>query len=97
MSHALIKRAKSGDYRIQSAYGGKEEAIKPSDKDLRQAKNVVDILPDGAPLYARIDMVRSSSGELLLMEAELVEPYLYPVEGLELGPKMADALLKRLG
>ena len=71
LSHALIKRAKSGDYRIQSAYGGKEDPITPSDEDLAQAKSIVDILPGGAPLYARIDMVRSSTGELLLMEAEL--------------------------
>ena len=96
LSHALVKRAKAGDYRIQSAYGGKEEAVTPSTSDLGQALDIVQSLPGGAPLYARIDMVRSNSGDLLLMEAELVEPYLYPVEGPDLGSKMANALMARL-
>lgn len=42
-------------------------------------------LPFPAPLYARIDMIRSPEGRLAVMEAELVEPYLYPDRGPEPG------------
>ena len=95
LSHALIKRAKAGDYRIQSSYGGVEEAITPSVEDLTAAKAILSTLDD-MPLYARVDMLRGYDGGLLLMELELIEPYLYPVEGPELGPRMAKALASRL-
>jgi glutathione synthase/RimK-type ligase-like ATP-grasp enzyme len=95
-SHALIKRAAKGDYRIQSTYGGTEEAITPSTEDLSDAKAILGAL-DVPPLYARVDMLRGEDGGLLLMEMELIEPYLYPVEGPELGVRMAAAVKKRLG
>ena len=96
-SHALIKRPAAGDYRVQSLYGGTEEAIAPDAGDLAAAKAIVDALPHGTPLYARIDMVRSADGGLLLMEAELIEPYLYPLQGPELGPRLAEAIARRIG
>ena len=95
-SHALLKQAKSGDYRIQSSYGGFETKTDPSPQDLANAKAILDVLED-TPLYARVDMLRGEDGEMLLMELELIEPYLYPVEGPELGPLMADAVARRLG
>ena len=93
--HALIKSAADGDYRIQSTYGGSEKAITPSTDDLAAAQAIVDTL-DEPPLYARIDMLRGEDGGLLLMEMELIEPYLYPIEGPELGPRLAKALSRRL-
>ncbi|MEO0606807.1 MAG: hypothetical protein AAFY82_01140 [Pseudomonadota bacterium] len=95
-SHALLKQAKSGDYRIQSAYGGVETKITPSDADLASAKAILDLL-DTPPLYARVDMLRGADDGMLLMELELIEPYLYPLEGPELGPLLAAAMAKRLG
>ncbi len=95
LSHALIKRAARGDYRIQSAYGGVEEAVSPNAEELRAAKAVLNTLEE-TPLYARVDMLRGEDGGLLLMELELIEPYLYPLEGPELGPRLAQALIKRL-
>jgi hypothetical protein len=94
-SHALLKRAAAGDYRIQSTYGGTELAISPSAGDLAAAISVISMLDD-APLYGRVDMLRGPDGRLLLMELELIEPYLYPLEGPELGPKMAYAIARRL-
>ena len=95
-SHALLKTAKSGDYRIQSTYGGSETPVKPSPEDLADATEILQIL-DEAPLYARVDMLRGDNGRLLLMELELIEPYLYPLEGPKLGPMMAAAIQNRLG
>jgi glutathione synthase/RimK-type ligase-like ATP-grasp enzyme len=95
-SHALIKRAQPGDYRIQSTYGGREEKITPSTEDLAAARAIIGTL-DEAPLYGRVDMLRGDGGGLLLMELEVIEPYLYPVEGPELGERMAAGVARQLG
>ncbi len=95
LSHALVKRPAKGDYRIQSAYGGFEIPLEPSAEDLAAAKSVITAL-DETPLYARVDMLRAEDGGLLLMELELIEPYLYPLQGEGLGARLAAALLARL-
>lgn len=98
LSHTLIKRATAGDYRIQSLYGGREEVIQPSADDRSAAENIMALLPfSQPPLYARIDMVRRTDGRLAVMEAELIEPYLYPEQGPELGDRLASAMARRLG
>jgi hypothetical protein len=94
--HALIKRAQPGDYRIQSTYGGREEKIAPSADDLAAARAIIGAL-DAPPLYGRVDMLRGADGGLLLMELEVIEPYLYPVEGPELGERLAAGVARRLG
>lgn len=93
--HALLKTAKAGDYRIQSTYGGTETAITPKDDDLADAQAILATL-DEVPLYARVDMLRGADGRLLLMELELIEPYLYPLEGPNLGAMLADGVARRL-
>lgn len=96
LSHALIKRAQPGDYRIQSLYGGREEALDPAPADRAAAEAVMAMLPfSQAPLYARIDMVRMTDGKLAVIEAELIEPYLYPEQGPDLGKNFAAAAIKR--
>ena len=97
-SHALVKRAKPGDYRIQSLYGGTEMAVVPAPTDRAAAEAIMAMLPfDHPPLYARIDMVRLDAGTLALIEAEMIEPYLYPEQDTAFGARMAGALLGRLG
>ena len=95
-SHGVLKQAAAGDYRIQSLYGGKESVFAPSAADLASARAVISALPFTAPLYARIDMARLPSGELAVMEAEMIEPYLYPEQGPDLGERLAKAVLSRL-
>ena len=102
-SHALVKRAQPGDYRIQSSYGGMEEKVELTDEALAVAHAVLESLDD-TPLYARVDLVRGLDGKLALIEIELIEPYLYlPMaevgeDGLNTGALMlADALRARLG
>ena len=91
-SHGLIKRPAPGDYRVQSLYGGWDTAVTPAPADLAAAEAVVAGLPFPAPLYARIDLVRGPDGTLLLMEAEVIEPFLYPLQGPELGPRLLAGL-----
>lgn len=95
-SHAVLKRAAAGEYRIQSLYGGSEHDFTPSEADLATARSVVAALPFDPPLYCRIDMARLPSGDLAVMEAEMIEPYLYPEQGPDLGERMARAIVARL-
>ena len=100
-SHGLIKRAKKGDYRIQSIYGGTEESYTPTQAERDAARAVLDAL-DFTPLYARVDLLRGLDGKLKLIELEMVEPYLYmghaEGEGADnkAAQKLASALAKRL-
>lgn len=96
-SHGLIKQAASGDYRIQSLYGGIEIAVEPAPADRAAAEAVMAMLPfTEPPLYARIDMVRLENGALAVIEAELIEPYLYPLQGADFGRRMAEGMLARV-
>jgi len=91
LSHTLLKTAAKGDYRIQSAYGGQETPVEPSAADVAQAAKALAAAPI-APLYARVDMIRAEDGGLYLMEMELIEPFLYPIQGPELGARIYEAL-----
>jgi hypothetical protein len=96
LSHALVKRAAPGDYRVQAGYGGSQTRLDPAAADLAAAAGVLAAV-DERPLYARVDMVRDHRGALRLMELELVEPFLYPLEGSALGERLHRALARRIG
>ncbi|MAK59721.1 MAG: hypothetical protein CMK09_01960 [Ponticaulis sp.] len=94
-SHALLKRPKAGDYRVQGHYGGWETRYSPDKSELTLARSVLDPLGE-MPLYARVDLVRAPDDTLWLIELELIEPYLYPEQTDGLGERFASALLRRL-
>ncbi len=74
LSHAVDTRTGGDDYRVQTQFGGTAMAIDPAPL-LPQVRAVLDALPE-RPTYARIDGVVRGD-DFYLMEAELVEPYLY--------------------
>ncbi len=74
--YAARKTPKAQDYRVQSIYGASLQMTAPDPKDLAQAREVLEAL-ETPPLYARVDMVRDAGGKLMVMELELIEPYLY--------------------
>ena len=78
-SHAVLKRPAAGDYRVQSQFGGSVEALDPPALLLDAGRRVLDaaVAAGYGPLdYARVDGV-VVDGRLLLMELELIEPYLF--------------------
>ena len=75
-SHTLIKKPKSGDFRVQEEHGGTLAPIeKPEIKMINEAKRVLKSLPCKS-LYSRIDFVKQGNN-FLLMEVDLIEPSLY--------------------
>ena len=71
---------------------------KPSTHRPRIAPLPRDVLTalDAPPLYARVDMVRGAGGELLLMELEVIEPFLFPKDGPQIGAMLGAALARKL-
>ncbi len=100
-SHAAVKHAQKGDYRIQSIYGGTETPYVPSRDEIEQGQTILDAL-NFIPLYARVDLLRGTDGDLKLIELEMIEPYLYLphakiIDGLNQGAlSLARALKARL-
>ena len=74
-SHAVSKRSRPGDFRVQQDFGGVVTAVTPSSSLIAFADRVMATVP-GPQLYARVDVVETERGPLL-MELELIEPELY--------------------
>ncbi len=74
-SHAVRKRARPGDIRVQVDWGGTVEVIAPSSAQVVQAAHFLNALPS-IPAYARVDVVEVA-GRLMLMELEVIEPELF--------------------
>jgi glutathione synthase/RimK-type ligase-like ATP-grasp enzyme len=93
-SHAVQKRAKDGDFRVQQDFGGRVEPASPSSSLLSLAASVMTHVPDTC-LYARVDVIESSRGPLL-MEVELIEPELFFLIVPDAAPRMAQLIVDRL-
>lgn len=93
-SHAVQKRAKDGEFRVQQDFGGRVEAVAPTAEMTAFAARVMTFVPPRC-LYARVDVVRSSRGPML-MELELIEPELYFLIVPEAADRMARILVDQL-
>ncbi len=94
-AHSLRKVPAQGDFRVQPQYGGRHRAVPMPAEALRIGRAALEIATraSGAePLYARVDLVRDLSGELALIELELIEPALY----MDIAPASAELLAKQL-
>jgi len=74
-SHAVRKRPRPGDYRVQVQYGGTTEAVDVTATLVERARACVLAAPS-LPVYARVDGV-IKDGQFLLMELEVFEPLMF--------------------
>jgi glutathione synthase/RimK-type ligase-like ATP-grasp enzyme len=93
-SHAVVKRAKPGDFRVQKDFGGQVEVTTPSGTTLAFAVDVMSHVPSSC-IYARVDVVEASRGPIL-MELELIEPELYFLIVPEAAHHFSGLILDRL-
>ena len=94
-SHSVRKRPVSGDFRVQSEFGGSAAAEPAPAHVIGAATRVVGAVT-GPWLYARVDGVETAGG-FLLMELEMLEPLLF-LELDEAAPdRFADAIVASLG
>ncbi|MBP7398585.1 MAG: hypothetical protein KA954_03295 [Chitinophagales bacterium] len=75
-THAVLKIAKQGDFRVQDDFGGTVYPYTPSKKEIAFAEQVVAAAPM-LPLYARVDIIWGNNDEAYVSELEIVEPELW--------------------
>jgi len=94
-THAILKKAKTGDFRVQDDFGGSVEDYLPSDEEIRFAEHAVTACLE-LPLYARVDIFTDNQGKLAVSELELIEPELwfrsYPEAALVLAKGVKEKL-----
>jgi glutathione synthase/RimK-type ligase-like ATP-grasp enzyme len=95
-SHAVLKRPRCGDFRVQVEHGGTVETRDPPFELIAQARAALLAAPAARTLYARVDGC-VVDGELLLMELELIEPVLFLGTSAGAAHRLADAVIARLG
>ena len=93
-SHAVVKKPKSGDFRVQPEHGGLTTPFYPCARQLTQAQEILKKVPVKFS-YARVDTVERGE-HLLLMEIELIEPNLFFGTSPGSEKKFADMIEKEL-
>jgi glutathione synthase/RimK-type ligase-like ATP-grasp enzyme len=91
-SHAALKRAAPGEFRVHIEWGGTVDRVEPPPRLVQQAQRLVGALDLGAA-YARVDGTEVSGG-LTLMELELVEPELFFDHHPQAAGRLADVVLR---
>lgn len=94
-SHAIVKRPKAGDYRVQPHLGGTERSCAPPPGSIELAKAALGAAPAEAA-YARVDMVRDDGGALAVIELELIEPSLWLQHAPDGGASFAGVVTEAL-
>ncbi|MFT3946843.1 MAG: hypothetical protein QM763_07705 [Agriterribacter sp.] len=74
-SHTIIKKPKAGDFRVQQIYGGSIIPVQPAQTEIEHAASYINHFAKNA-FYARVDGLMVN-GKFMLMELELIEPFLY--------------------
>ena len=75
-SHAILKKAKQGDFRVQDDFGGTVHDYQASKEEIKFAEGVV-ALCNPIPVYARVDVILDNQKKLAISELELIEPELW--------------------
>ena len=89
-SHAVRKRPRADEWRVQHDYGGESAPYVPSSMEIAEATELLSRSVPGT-VYARVDAVEWQ-GRLHLMELEVVEPELFFRHSARAPVLFADAL-----
>ena len=90
-THAVLKKAKEGDFRVQDDFGGSIAIYNPSKEMVKLAEKCTRILTP-IPSYARVDVIWDNFRELVVSELELIEPELW----FRLNPNAAQKLAQHV-
>jgi len=91
-SHAIVKRPKPGDFRVQPHLGGTEQPCDPPPGAEALARAALAAAPTTAA-YARVDMIADADQQLRIMELELIEPALWLEHAPDGGASYAAAIV----
>lgn len=93
-SHAVVKRPRQGEYRVQFQYGGTNENAEVRPEWIDGAHVCIDAAPS-LPAYARVDGVIKDD-RFFLMELEIFEPLMFLARHPEAPGRFARAIQRRL-
>lgn len=94
-SHAVLKKAKAGDFRVQDDFGGTVHKYLPSQQEIEFAEHVVATCKP-LPVYARVDVIWDNQNNLSVSELELIEPELWFRKHPLAADIFAKAILKKI-
>jgi glutathione synthase/RimK-type ligase-like ATP-grasp enzyme len=90
-SHAVLKKARPGEFRVQDDFGGTVHAYQPNAEEIQFAEMVMAAIHP-VPSYARVDIIRDRQGKWALQEVEMIEPELWFRMAPEAAQKLANGL-----
>lgn len=91
-SHAILKKAKKGDFRVQDDFGGSVHDHVASKEEIDFGLNAINQISP-LPIYARVDICTDNAGKIALIELELIEPELWFRNAPESAELLANALM----
>lgn len=89
-SHAVRKRPRPGDFRVQTDHGGTREPCDPPAWIVERAAACIAHIP-GPLLYARVDGIEVDR-DFILMELELIDPVLFLAYHPDAAQRLATAI-----
>lgn len=94
-THAVLKKSRAGDFRVQDEHGGTVHPYFASAEEIKFAEQTIAAC-NPKPMYARVDLIRNNKDQLVLMELELIEPELFFRFEQSATFKLADSVFKFL-
>jgi len=92
-SHAILKKAKAGDFRVQDDFGGTVHDYLASAEEIAFSEAVISTC-DPVPVYARVDLIWDNQNKLCVSELEMIEPELWFRKKPGAADLLADEIIK---
>lgn len=94
-THAVLKKAKPGDFRVQDDFGGTVVDYAPNKEEIAFAEKAIAACPKET-IYGRVDIFYDNDNHLSLGELELIEPELWFRKHPTAADKLADAIFMQI-
>jgi glutathione synthase/RimK-type ligase-like ATP-grasp enzyme len=94
-THAILKKAKSGDFRVQDDFGGTVHAYQPDQKEIEFAEFANAQCPV-LPVYGRVDIIWDATGKCYVSEMEFLDPEIWLRNAPETAHILAEGIAKRI-
>jgi len=94
-SHAILKKAKAGDFRVQDDFGGTIHDYVANEEEITFGLNAILACPE-LPAYVRVDVIWNNEDKLCVSEIEMIEPELWLRKNKDAAGKLADEIEKKL-
>jgi glutathione synthase/RimK-type ligase-like ATP-grasp enzyme len=92
-THAILKKAKEGDFRVQDDFGGTVHNYDANDEEIKFAEKVVSVC-EPQPVYARVDIIDDNDGNPAVTELELIEPEMWFRHNPEAAETLAESIIE---